>query len=112
MSYEHLEKAGFDIEAFQKRLTHYMNEAGMNAAQLSRRAGLNARAVTDIQQGRIKSPRVQTVMALEAALGVNPGTLLGFAPATVSTELQALLHELDEATQQQLLATLRSLRKT
>lgn len=88
-----------------------MTEAGMNAAQLSRRAGLNARAVTDIQQGRIKSPRVQTVMALEVGLGLSPGTLLGFGPAKVSAELQALLHELDEATQQQLLVTLRSLRK-
>ena len=112
MPYEHLEKAGFDMESFRNRLSHYMTEAGMNAAQLSRRAGLNARAVTDIQQGRIKSPRVQTVMALEAALGLSPGTLLGFGPATVSTELQALLHELDEATQQQLLVTLRSLRKS
>jgi len=108
MPYGHLEKAGFDMESFRNRLSHYMTEAGMNAAQLSRRAGLNARAVTDIQQ----SPRVQTVMALEAALGLSPGTLLGFGPANVSTELQALLHELDEATQQQLLVTLRSLRNS
>jgi transcriptional regulator with XRE-family HTH domain len=112
MPREHLEQAGFDMDAFRKRLAHYMAQEGMNPAKLSKRAGLNARAVTDIQQGRIKSPRVQTVMALENALGLSPGALLGFGPATVSAELQELLHELDEATQQQLLVTLRSLRKT
>lgn len=111
MPLEHPEQAEFDMDAFCKRLARYMAQEGMNPAQLSKRAGLNARAVTDIQQGRIKSPRVQTVMALEKALGLSPGALLGFGPAAVSSELQELLNELDEATQQQLLVTLRSLRK-
>jgi len=112
MPLEHLELADFDIGAFRKRLERYMEQADMNPAQLSKRAGLNARAVTDIQQGRVKSPRVQTVLALETALGLSAGTLLGFGQATVSSDLHALLNELDEATQQQLLETLRSLRET
>lgn len=34
MPLEHLEQAGFNMDAFRKRLAHYMAQEGMNPAQL------------------------------------------------------------------------------
>ncbi len=41
-----------------------------NAAALSKAAGLNARAITDILDGRVQSPKISTVAAIAKALGV------------------------------------------
>lgn len=89
-----------------------MELQGFSAAGLSRKAGLNPRAVTDILDGRIDSPRVQTVIALEHALDTPAGTLLGLDRSMIMDELFELLSGLDKATQQRLLDTLQSLQKT
>ncbi len=86
-----------------------MKSKNLKAAQLSKMAGLNPRAVKDIEEERIKNPRIQTVLALEAAMELPFGKLLGKSVDMIDGELLSLLGELDEATQKQLLMTLQSL---
>lgn len=102
---------GFDLEAFIALLEYHMGEVKINAPRLSKRAGLNPRAVRDIQERRVESPRVKTVFALEAALNLAPGTLLGLGRERIHHDLETLLIELDEVTQQKLLETLVKLRQ-
>ncbi|WP_438991904.1 helix-turn-helix domain-containing protein [Lentibacter sp.] len=89
-----------------------MKSKNLKAAQLSKMAGLNPRAVKDIEEERIKNPRIQTVLALEAAMELPFGKLLGKSIDEVDGELLSLLGELDAATQKQLLMTLQSLSST
>ena len=90
-----------------------MKAKGLKPAQLSKMAGLNPRAVKDIEEERIKNPRIQTVLALEAAMQLPFGKLLGKSIDKsideIDSELLSLLGELDGATQKQLLMTLQSL---
>lgn len=69
-------------EIVRHNLVELMRYRGMSAAELSRKAGLNARAVTDIAERRTQSPRVTTVFALASALRVSPEDLFGFSNAT------------------------------
>lgn len=66
-------------EIVRHNLMALMRYRGMSAAELSRKAGLNARAVTDIAERRTQSPRVTTVFALASALRVSPEDLFGFS---------------------------------
>lgn len=93
----------FDQKVFVENLVLHMTRAGMNAARLSKLAGLNPRAVRDILDGRVESPRVKTVLALEKALKLEVGALLGFGPGAISFELYELLSELDAKDQRKLL---------
>jgi len=45
--------------------------AGLSQAELSRRSGVKQSVISDIENGHTKSPRVETLMALAAALGFN-----------------------------------------
>lgn len=94
-------------EYFRKRLAEERQRQGLSAAELSRRAGLNARAVTDIEEGRAQSPKISTVFALAAALCLDPGDLIGLGPrASLESELVAFLSQYDAETQKRLLAAL------
>lgn len=99
----------FDFSLFRENLLSHMKSKNLKAAQLSKMAGLNPRAVKDIEEERIKNPRIQTVLALEAAMELPFGKLLGKSVDMIDGELLSLLGELDEATQKQLLMTLQSL---
>lgn len=54
-----------------------MREAGLSAAKLSDMAGLNKRAVKDIEERRVVSPKISTVFAIAKALNCDPGEMLG-----------------------------------
>ena len=97
-------------EIFRLKLLEFMREKGMNAAELSRAAGLNARAVTDILERRTISPKVSTAFALAAALDVDPSLMLGLpSRAGLLDSLVQFLSQYDEAEQAQLLAALSAL---
>ena len=64
-------------EIFRMNLLRILEERKIPAAAISRRAGLNSRAVKDIEERRAKSPRIVTVFKLAEALEVTPQFLLG-----------------------------------
>lgn len=64
-------------ETFRENLLAALAESGMTEAELSIKAGLNRRAVTDIRERRTVSPKISTVFALAQALHRDPGELLG-----------------------------------
>ena len=67
-------------ETLPDRLDRLMREAGYNPRSLSLRAGLGITAVRDIIDGRIASPRYQTLEALARVLGVGVALLANGAP--------------------------------
>ncbi|HLG86237.1 MAG TPA: S24 family peptidase [Alphaproteobacteria bacterium] len=67
-------------ETLPDRLDRLMREAGYNPRSLSLRAGLGITAVRDIVDGRIASPRYQTLEALARVLGVGVGLLANGTP--------------------------------
>lgn len=94
--------------AFRENLLREMREAGMTAAELSRKAGLNARAVKDIEEGRVRSPKLSTVFALSRALNRDPGEMMGLGPRSqVQADLAAFLSRYDEGEQERFLVALR-----
>ncbi|TQM89721.1 Cro/C1-type helix-turn-helix DNA-binding protein [Roseinatronobacter monicus] len=64
-------------EIFRTNLLRLLKERKISAAALSRKAGLNMRAVKDIEERRANSPRIVTVFKLAEALDVGPEVLLG-----------------------------------
>lgn len=58
-------------EQFVRNLLRIMRDAGMTPAELSRKAGLNPRAVKDLEQRRSVSPKRSTAVRLSAALNCN-----------------------------------------
>ena len=100
-----------ESEIFRANLLAAMRAAGMNAAELSRKAGLNARAVKDIEERRTLSPKLSTVFAISQALGRDPAELMGLGSrARLSAGLVALLSQYDEADQERFLSALELLR--
>jgi len=98
-------------EIVRHNLMALMRYRGMSAAELSRKAGLNARAVTDIAERRTQSPRVTTVFALASALRVSPEDLFGFSnsmdgTAGLGTGLDDHLADMAEPKQNQSLMSL------
>jgi transcriptional regulator with XRE-family HTH domain len=95
---------------FRANLLRLMAEKGLRAAEVSKRAGLNARAIKDIEEGRVVSPKLSTVFALAKALGADPGEMIGLGPRSqVLPELQQFLAQYDEDEQAQLLQALSAL---
>lgn len=95
---------------FRANLLRLMAEKGLPAAQLSKQAGLNPRAVKDIEEGRVVSPKLSTVFALAKALGADPGEMIGLGPRTqVLPELQRFLAQYDADEQERLLQALSAL---
>lgn len=98
-------------EIFRRNLMQAMKDRGMTAAGLSKAAGLNARAVKDIEEGRVSSPRLSTVFALAEALGLDPGEMLGLGPRDkIQRELARYLSQFDESEQERLFAALKLLK--
>lgn len=97
-------------ETFRRNLLALLAEKKISAATLSKAAGLNARAVKDIEERRTQSPKLSTVFALADALGVDAGALMGLPPRPrLVGELVAFLEQLDAAQQERLLAALAAL---
>jgi len=94
-------------ETFRLNLMAKRQEADISAAELSRKAGLNDRAVKDIEERRSQSPKLSTVFALADALGVDAGELIGLPPRPrLVGELVAFLEQLDIDQQERLLNVL------
>lgn len=66
-------------EIFRANLLQLLKDRKISAASVSRKAGLNIRAVKDIEERRAKSPRIITVIKLAQALEVPAQDLLGLA---------------------------------
>ena len=99
-----------ESDTFRRNLLRLMAERGLKAAQLSKLAGLNPRAVKDIEEGRAASPKLSTVFALAYALGADPAEMMGLGSrAKVRHDLVAFLEQYDEADQERLLLALASL---
>lgn len=99
-----------ESEIFRSNLERLRNEQGLKAAELSKKAGLNRRAVTDIEDGRVKSPKLETVIKLAKALQQDPGTMIGMAPwQEVSPKLADFLGRYDQDAQEQLLTALQGI---
>lgn len=90
-------------EVFRLRLKAEMEAQGFNPASLSKRAKLNARAVTDLLDSRAQSPKLSTAYALAEALGVGLDELVGFKPqVSLAPRLAELLAQYDQAEQERL----------
>lgn len=99
-----------ESETFRQNLKRIRQEKGYSAAELSRAAGLNARAVTDIEEGRAQSPKLATVFALASALGTDPGEMIGLGPRPkVNQALADFLAQYDAVDQERLLTALRAI---
>lgn len=97
-------------ETFRANLLRLMAEKGFKAAELSKRAHLNARAVKDIEEGRVASPKLSTVCALANALGEDPAEMMGLgARSRLVPALAAYLAQYDQSEQERLLQALSAL---
>jgi len=76
-------------ETLPDRLDRLMREAGYNPRSLSLKAALGVTAVRDIIDGRIASPRYQTLEALAGALGVGVEYLVNGVPGPVAPSAAA-----------------------
>ncbi|WP_211322680.1 helix-turn-helix domain-containing protein [Palleronia aestuarii] len=92
---------------FVQNLLQAMREEGMSEAELSRKAGMSRRGVTDLREGRAQSPKLSTVFALAEALGRDPGELMGLGKRPqVRADLADFLSQYDEADQERFLSAL------
>jgi hypothetical protein len=99
-----------ESEVFRENLLRIMAEKGLDAANLSRAASLNPRAVKDIQERRALSPKLSTVFRLARALCVDPAELLGLTDRNrLAPELTEYLSQYSEEDQKRLLAALANL---
>lgn len=72
----------------QAAIDAYMVRSGVQMRGLSAIAGLGEKAVQDIMSGRSKSPRIDTIVKLAAAMNVDPNDLLpGPAPSDSSASV-------------------------
>lgn len=99
-----------ESRTFRENLLRIMAEKGLKEAELSKLAGLNARAVTDIREERTRSPKLSTVFALAKALDEDPGVMMGLGRRySLNAELAAFLAQYDESDQARFLAALTAL---
>lgn len=99
-----------ESHTFRENLIRLMTEKGLKEAELSKLAGLNARAVTDIREERTRSPKLSTVFALANALGEDPGVMMGLGRRySLNAELASFLAQYDESDQARFLAALTAL---
>lgn len=88
-------------DSFRANLEVEMLARGMNPASLSRAAGLNARAVTDILSGVSRSPKISTAYSLAKALNLTIEDLIhGARPDRVKASVIALLSRYPEEKQE------------
>ena len=100
----------YDAEVFRANHMAARKEADISAAGLSKKAGLNPRAVTDIEEGRAQSPKLSTVFALCEALGKDPGEMIGLGPRVrLNRRLADYLAQYDEEIQLKILDSLAAL---
>ena len=67
--------------AFGALLRAHRRAAGLSQDALAERAGLSARAVSDLERGVTRAPRPDTLRLLAGALALPPGTQATLAAA-------------------------------
>lgn len=98
-------------QIFIENMLAAMRDQGMTEAELSKKSGLNRRAVTDLREGRVKSPKLSTVFSIAQALNLDPGEMMGLGPRShVQADLAEYLAQYDKEGQQQILQALRAIR--
>ena len=96
-----------ESEVFIRNLLKAIEEEGIADATLSVRAGLNRRAVTDLREGRVRSPKLSTVFALAEALNRDPGEMMGLGKRPqLQPDLVALLARYSPEDQERFLSAL------
>ncbi|WP_216016598.1 helix-turn-helix domain-containing protein [Roseovarius nubinhibens] len=81
----------------------------LNDAKLSIKAGVNRRMVTDMREGRVKSPKLSSVFAIAKALNRDPGELMGLGPRPkIRSDLSAFLSQYDEDAQARILHAMKA----
>ena len=71
-------------DGFGARLKELRRRVGLTQQALAQRAGLSVAGLARVEQGG--RPKATTVVALELALGVPPGTLTGTADPGAATD--------------------------
>ena len=95
-------------ETFIARMLEEMQLQGLSEAQLSQLAGLNRRAVTDLREGRTKSPKLSTAFAIAGALGKDPTEMFGLERRhQICKSLATHLEQYSESEQEALLIVLK-----
>ena len=70
--------ADVDLHAITVHLDRLLAERGMTLTELSERVGVSVVNLSILKNGRAKAIRFSTLTALCAALGCQPGDLLGY----------------------------------
>ena len=99
-----------EVENFRTNLRLVRTEKGFDAANLSLSAGLNRRAVTDIEIGASKNPTLQTCVKVCNALGVDLSEMIAQQRPVLLPELAAYLSQISKKDQQTILAAIECLR--
>lgn len=102
-----------ETDVFIAALIEAIENSDWNDASLSLAAGLNRRAVTDLREGRVRSPKLSTVFALANALGRDPGEMMGLGRRhRIQDDLAAYLSQYSESEQERILAALAAMSRT
>lgn len=97
-------------ETFRQKLLATRQAKGWSAAELSRAAKLNIRAVKDIEEGRAISPKISTVFAIAHALSEDPAEMMGLGPRVdLRPDLVRFLSQYSEEEQGRLVQALSAL---
>lgn len=90
-----------------------MAAKGETAASVARKAKINPTGVYDILSGKSRSPRIETLGKIAAALGVPVSILFEDAPNDLlQAELDALFQQLSQVERQRLVLTARAWAET
>lgn len=88
-----------DIQIIKNR----MKKLKMNQIELSEKSGVGLQTIRSIMSGRTQRPRIDTVEAIETALGINAAE----TTIPVETNFQRLFNTLTEQQQEIILETMR-----
>lgn len=94
-------------EIFIRNLIEAQKKSGLKEAELSLKAGLNRRAVTDLREGRVASPKISTVFKLAKALNLDPAEMMGLGSRVkIQAELADFLSQYEPKDQERFLVAL------
>jgi len=96
-----------ETDIFISNLVEAIAHSEWTDASLSVAAGLNRRAVTDLREGRVRSPKLSTVFALARALNRDPGEMMGIGRRhQIQDDLAEYLGQYSQSEQERILAAL------
>lgn len=97
-------------ETLVRNIQRLMAAQGLNAHTLAQAAGTNPTAVYDIVKGKARSPKIETVAKLAAALGTSVSALIEEpSEAALRSDLSAVAQQLDQEDRDRLIEIARAL---